>query len=74
MTKLFSNVCGRVRMQIAEERGLPSFMIFHDSTLREMARERPVTVPALSLISKVGSKKAADFGLRFVAEIKKHLG
>src|SRR6185295_12419291 len=39
-----------VRLAIARERGVPPYVIFHDTTLREMAQHRPRTVSDLHQI------------------------
>ena len=36
-----------LRLEIARARGVPPYVIFHDATLREMARLRPTTIDAL---------------------------
>ena len=56
----------------AEGRGLPAYMILHDSALREMARACPQNEAELAAISRVGAKRAGDFGERFLAEIRNH--
>jgi ATP-dependent DNA helicase RecQ len=58
-----------LRRHIAEERAVPPFVIFSDTTLRDLARQRPVTVAALLNIKGVGERKQADFGQRFVDQI-----
>jgi ATP-dependent DNA helicase RecQ len=58
-----------VRLEIARSRGVPPYVIFHDTTLREMARQRPASIAALRTIYGVGERKAAELGERFVAEI-----
>jgi ATP-dependent DNA helicase RecQ len=63
--KLFEDLRA-LRRQIASERGVAAFVILHDSTLREMARQRPTTVEALREVRGMGEKKIADFGSRFV--------
>jgi len=62
-----------VRRRLAEGRGLPAYMILHDSALREMARVCPATEEDFALIPGVGAKRASDFGERFVREIQEHL-
>lgn len=62
----------QLRHGIAQERGVPAFVIFGDATLREMARRRPGTLAGLSKIPGVGQKKLADLGERFVAHIRDH--
>jgi ATP-dependent DNA helicase RecQ len=59
-----------VRLRIARERGVPPYVIFHDTTLREMADRRPRTVDDLHGIYGVGAKKAADFGDAFLDAIR----
>jgi ATP-dependent DNA helicase RecQ len=59
-----------VRLRLARERGVPPYVIFHDTTLRDMARRRPATVADLHDIYGVGAKKAADFGARFLEVVR----
>lgn len=59
------------RTEAAKTRGVPPYVIFHDRTLAEIARERPSDADALRQISGVGEKKAhryADDVSRIVAE------
>jgi ATP-dependent DNA helicase RecQ len=50
------------RGEVAREHGLPAYVIFHDATLAEMAREAPATLDALAGISGVGAKKLDAYG------------
>ena len=50
------------RAEVAREHNLPAFVVFHDATLAEMARERPDTLTALAGISGVGAKKLDAYG------------
>ena len=50
------------RAAIAREHGVPAYVVFHDATLAELARERPATKDALSRISGVGTRKLARYG------------
>ena len=50
------------RAEVAREHGLPAYLIFHDATLAEMARERPATLDDLAGISGVGAKKLQAYG------------
>jgi ATP-dependent DNA helicase RecQ len=59
-----------VRLEIARARGVPPYVIFHDTTLRDMARLKPTTVDALRHVYGVGERKAADLGERFLAAIR----
>ncbi len=51
-----------MRMQVARKRGVPPYVIFHDTTLREIARTKPATMEALRHIYGVGARKADDLG------------
>ncbi|WP_210760685.1 DNA helicase RecQ [Azohydromonas sediminis] len=60
------------RAEVAREHGLPAYVIFHDATLAEMAREAPATLDALAGISGVGAKKLDAYGreiLRVLAAV-----
>ncbi len=59
-----------VRLSIARARRVPPYVIFHDTTLREMARLRPQTPEALRDIYGVGQRKAEDVGPAFLEVIK----
>lgn len=62
-----------LRKQLADERAVPSYIIFSDVTLRQMARNYPQTPEAFTRISGVGEKKLREFGGLFLAEIATHL-
>jgi ATP-dependent DNA helicase RecQ len=59
-----------VRLEIARARGVPPYVIFHDATLREMARLRPHSIEALLAVKGVGARKADDLGDVFLAAIR----
>ena len=59
-----------VRLRLARERGVPPYVIFHDTTLRDMVERRPKTIDDLHEIYGVGAKKAADFGDAFLDAIR----
>ena len=62
-----------LRRALADERGVPAYIIFGDTTLRAMARYYPATVDALDGIPGIGEKKRAEFGATFAAEIATYL-
>jgi ATP-dependent DNA helicase RecQ len=68
---LFERLRG-VRLEIARSRGVPPYVIFHDSTLRDMARLRPTSIEALLSVKGVGARKADDLGAIFVGAIRSH--
>jgi ATP-dependent DNA helicase RecQ len=59
-----------LRSTIAGERGCPAFIIFHDATLREMAKRRPTTSEAFMKIPGVGKVKLERYGERFLKVIR----
>jgi ATP-dependent DNA helicase RecQ len=61
-----------VRLDAARARGVPPYVIFHDVTLREMARLRPTSLDALLTVKGVGARKADDLGDMFLAAIRAH--
>jgi len=50
------------RAEVAREHNLPAYVVFHDATLAEMARERPDSLSGLGAISGVGAKKLEAYG------------
>jgi ATP-dependent DNA helicase RecQ len=61
-----------VRLDIARQRGVPPYVIFHDATLREMARLRPTSIDALRSVKGIGVRKADDLGQIFLTAIRGH--
>ena len=60
------------RKQLAVEQDLPSYVIFHDSTLIEMANNLPTSPEELLQISGVGLSKLEKYGEIFLAVIRSH--
>jgi ATP-dependent DNA helicase RecQ len=46
----------------AKEQGVPAYVVFHDSTLRQIAALAPTTLAALGTISGIGENKLAKYG------------
>jgi ATP-dependent DNA helicase RecQ len=63
-----------VRLRIARERGVPPYVIFHDTTLRELARLKPRHVEELQTVKGIGARKAEQLGEAFVDEIRSYVG
>ncbi len=61
------------RKALASEHGLPAYVIFHDSVLRDMAHQCPETLAELGTVPGVGAKKLETWGADFIAVIKDHL-
>jgi len=60
-----------LRKRLADEKGLPAYIVFSDAVLLEMAAQRPSTEDELLRISGVGPKKLARYGATFLAELNK---
>jgi len=61
------------RKELAAEHGIPAYVIFHDSVLRDMANQCPETLGELGRISGVGAKKLETWGADFIAVVREHL-
>ncbi|MDR1833429.1 MAG: DNA helicase RecQ, partial [Propionibacteriaceae bacterium] len=55
------------RAEVAKERGIPAYVVFHDSTLRELAREHPRTREGLAAISGIGQAKLEAYAEALLA-------
>lgn len=64
------NALRSCRKRLAEEQGVPPYVIFHDATLREMLEFRPLTPEQLRSITGVGESKLKRFGDEFLAVIR----
>ena len=62
-----------LRKKLADERKVPAYIVFGDTTLRAMARAYPATPGAMEGIPGLGEKKRAEFGATFAAEIASYL-
>lgn len=58
------------RMETARSHNLPAYVIFHDNTLREIARAGPATLDDLRQVSGVGEKKLESYGLQIIALVR----
>jgi ATP-dependent DNA helicase RecQ len=60
------------RLVLAQQYGVPPYVIFHDATLQAMLRQRPTTLADMGKLSGVGQLKLQRYGKVFVEEIKRH--
>jgi len=66
---LFEQLRAR-RRELAEEQGVPPYVIFHDKTLAAMATHKPVTDEMFLSIGGVGATKLERYGETFMALIR----
>ena len=59
----------KLRKKLADEQGVPPYVVFTDKTLLQMAKERPVSEAELLEISGVGLRKMAFYGEVFLEAI-----
>lgn len=71
-TALFETL-RRLRREIADREGVPPYIVFADSTLREMAKFTPTTPQEMLAIKGVGEAKLERYGALFLNVIRKHL-
>lgn len=62
-----------LRKKIAKEKGVPTYVVFQDPSMEEMATVYPTTMQELMQITGVGAGKANKFGKPFVDLIKKYV-
>ncbi|MFT6274358.1 MAG: ATP-dependent DNA helicase RecQ [Halioglobus sp.] len=61
------------RRQLAEEQGVPPYVVFHDRTLQELCLTLPETMSQFGDIGGVGERKLNKYGAVFLAVIGDHL-
>jgi ATP-dependent DNA helicase RecQ len=60
------------RLTVARERAVPPYVIFHDTTLRDLARVRPSTIDELRHVYGIGARKADELGETILQAIREH--
>ncbi len=58
-----------LRRRLAEEMGVPPYVVFNDATLRDMVRRRPGSVSQMLEVKGVGQAKVERFGEAFLEEL-----
>ena len=59
-----------LRMDLAQEAGVPPYLVFSDSTLKEMCEKRPENSLQLLQVKGVGQNKLDKYGEQFLAIIR----
>ncbi len=60
------------RMELAQEQGVPPYVIFHDATLMAIMEQQPRTMEQMSHISGVGVHKLDAYGKAFLEVLAAH--
>ena len=63
----------QLRKQLAQEKGVPPYIIFSDATLADMCKQQPLNEEQFRKISGVGVKKLHQYGSYFLEIIIDHL-
>jgi ATP-dependent DNA helicase RecQ len=58
-----------LRKRLADENGVPAYIVFSDATLKAMAELRPATEDELLTVPGVGPAKLERYGMEFLAAI-----
>ena len=61
-----------LRKRLADEAGMPPYIIFNDASLWDMAQRQPTTLQEFATIVGVGQAKLARYGGQFVELIRGH--
>ena len=67
--KLFQELRA-LRKRLADEAGMPPYVVFNDASLWDMAQRQPTTLPEFSTILGVGQAKLQRYGGEFVELIR----
>lgn len=57
------------RVETAREHNVPAYVIFHDASLREIAKAKPASLDELRVVSGVGEKKLESYGAQIISLI-----
>lgn len=68
-TELFE-ILRALRFEIAQEQGVPPYVVFGDKTLKEMAAKRPQSKEEMLEVSGVGEVKFDRYGTRFLVALQ----
>jgi ATP-dependent DNA helicase RecQ len=58
------------RSEIARKRGVPAYVVLHDSTIDGIASTKPVTLSELRGIAGIGDKKLEHYGEELIALVR----
>ncbi|NJO17888.1 MAG: DNA helicase RecQ [Thioploca sp.] len=61
------------RLELAQAENIPPYMVFHDSTLKEMVQYRPLNLEAFSRLSGVGVHKLNRYGSIFIKVLQNNI-
>ncbi|WP_240511818.1 DNA helicase RecQ [Paludifilum halophilum] len=70
--ELFESLRG-LRREISEREQIPPYMIFHDSTLKELSRVCPVEESTMLAVKGIGEQKFQRYGQEFLSFLRSYI-
>ena len=64
----------KLRKSLADDQGVPPYVVFSDATLRELCFAKPASLGAFRAVSGVGDVKLERYGEAFVEAIRSFEG
>ncbi len=61
------------RMALAKKQGVPPYVVFHDTTLRQLVQLKPTRLVEMERIQGVGEHKLRKYGEAFLQVIQEHV-
>jgi ATP-dependent DNA helicase RecQ len=61
-----------LRRELAQAQSVPAYVVFHDATLRELARLRPTSESELRRVAGIGEHKARHYGARVLEVLRSY--
>ncbi len=62
-----------LRREVAQQQGVPPYIVFTDATLTDMAEKKPFNDYDFQQVSGVGERKLQLYGNAFIAEIRRYM-
>ncbi len=63
-----------LRRKLADEQGLPPYVVFHDATLKEMVAAKPRSLAELARVPGVGEAKLEKYGAEMLSALAQAFG
>jgi ATP-dependent DNA helicase RecQ len=63
-----------LRRELAQAQSVPAYVVFHDATLRELARLRPTSESELRTVTGIGEHKLRRYGTRVLEVLRAAAG
>jgi ATP-dependent DNA helicase RecQ len=64
------NALRECRKRLADENGVPPYVVFHDKTLKDLMAQRPANVREMLLVNGIGQTKAERYGEAFLEVLR----